>query len=157
MIEHADELSPARGKAVREHAEQARDSKLLATMRRDLPLDVDPAGLVSGSPDRSQLKEMFRRFEFRGLLSRVDELDVAVPAAEAPKLEGQSIAWSEGDVAAVHGRVGVAIEGGRIALAADGVVVSPRDPELAVRLRDAQVVAHDYKALRLPFAPPTTR
>ena len=153
VIEHADELSPARGKAVREHAEQARESKLLATMRRDLPLDVDPAGLVSGSPDRSQLKEMFRRFEFRGLLSRVDELDVAVPAAEAPKLEGQSIAWSEGDVAAVHGRVGVAIEGGRIALASDGVVVSAWDPELAVRLRDAQVVAHDYKALRLPFAP----
>jgi DNA polymerase-1 len=153
VIEHADELSPARGRAVREHAGQARESKLLATMRRDLPLDVDPAGLVSGSPDRSQLKEMFRRFEFRGLLSRVDELDVAVPAAERPKLEGQSIDWSEGDVAAVHGRVGVAIEDGRIALASDGVVVSAWDPELAVRLRDAQVVAHDYKALRLPFAP----
>src|SRR5512140_2259765 len=35
---HADELTPARGKAVREHADQARASKELATMRRDLPL-----------------------------------------------------------------------------------------------------------------------
>src|SRR4249920_510662 len=95
VIAHADELSPARGKAVREHADQARASKELATMRRDLPLDVDPTTLVSGAPDRSQLKEMFQRFEFRGLLNRVDELDTALPAQERPKLEGQAVAWSE--------------------------------------------------------------
>ena len=153
VIDHADELSPARGKSIREHADQARASKELATMRRDLPLDVDPAGLVSGSPDRSQLKEMFRRFEFRGLLSRIEELDAAVPAAERPKLEGQSIGWSEGELAAVRGRVGVAIEGGRIAVASEGVVVSDWDAGLAPRLRDAQLVAHDFKALRLPYAP----
>ena len=41
-----DELSPARAKALRENAEQARESKLLATMRRDLDLDFDPAELV---------------------------------------------------------------------------------------------------------------
>src|SRR5713101_1274512 len=75
VLEHADELSPARAKNLREHADQARASKELATMRRDLPLDVDPAALVSGAPDRSTLKEIFRRFEFRGLLGRVDTLD----------------------------------------------------------------------------------
>ena len=96
VIEHADELSPARGKAVREHAEQARNSKLLATMRRDLPLDVDPSELVSAPPDRSTLKEIFRRFEFRGLLGRVDTLDEALPAAAAPSLETEEIAWREG-------------------------------------------------------------
>ncbi len=81
VVTHADELSPARGKAVREHADQARASKLLATMRRDLPLDVDPSALVSAPPDRSTLKEIFRRFEFRALLGRVDTLDAALPAA----------------------------------------------------------------------------
>ena len=50
-------------------------------MRRDLPLDVDPAALVLAPPDRSQLKEIFRRFEFRNLLGRVDDLDEALPAA----------------------------------------------------------------------------
>ena len=50
-------------------------------MRRDLEIDCDPAELVLAPPDRSQLKEMFRRFEFRGLLNRVDELDAALPAA----------------------------------------------------------------------------
>src|SRR5438045_2542712 len=132
VIAHADELSPARGRAVREHADQARASKELATMRRDLPLDVDPTTLVSGSPDRSQLKEMFRRFEFRGLLNRVDELDTALPAQERPKLEGQAVAWRETLFGATRGRVGVAIEDGRIAVASDdGVEVSHWEPTQA--------------------------
>ena len=95
VIEHADELSPARGKAVREHAEQARASKLLATMQRDLPLDVDPTELVSAPPDRSTLKEIFRRFEFRALLGRVDTLDEALPAAEI-EVESEEVGWREG-------------------------------------------------------------
>ena len=154
VIAHADELSPARGKAVREHADQARASKELATMRRDLPLDVDPAALVSGAPDRSQLKEMFRRFEFRSLLSRVDELDEAVPARERAKPEGQAVSWNEGVLEPVHGVAGVAIEHGRIAVATeDGVLVGDWDPAQSALLRRAEIVAHDAKALKLPFAP----
>src|SRR4029078_4161905 len=72
VLEHVDELSPARAKNIREHAEQALASKELATMRRDLELECDPSELVLSPPDRSQLKEIFRRFEFRGLLSRLD-------------------------------------------------------------------------------------
>jgi DNA polymerase-1 len=81
VLEHVDELTPARSKSIAEHAEQARRAKELATMRRDLELDFDPAEVVLSPPDRSQLKEMFRRFEFRALLNRVDELDEALPAA----------------------------------------------------------------------------
>src|ERR671928_190062 len=75
VLAHADEMSPARKKNLIEHAEQARQSKQLATMRRDLDLDCDPAQLVLEPPDRSQLREMFRRFEFRALLGRIDELE----------------------------------------------------------------------------------
>src|SRR5207344_2710961 len=46
VLEHASELSPARAKAIALHADQARDSKLLATMRRDLDIDCDPTDLV---------------------------------------------------------------------------------------------------------------
>jgi len=152
VLEHASELSPARSKAVAEHADQARDSKVLATMRRDLELDVDPGDLVSRPPDRSTLKEIFRRFEFRALLGRVDTLDEALPAAERPQLEGQAVAWTEGPLGRPKGRVAVAWDGERAALSTgDGpVTVEPatRD-ELAVALRDASVVAYDAKALRL--------
>src|SRR6266566_9512887 len=51
VLEHVDELSPARSKAIREHAEQALAAKALATMRRDLELDCDPAELVLSPPD----------------------------------------------------------------------------------------------------------
>src|SRR5207253_11109404 len=73
VLEHVDELTPARAKAIREHADQAGGAKVLATMRRDLELDCDTGELVLSPPDRSTLKEMFRRFEFRNLLGRVDE------------------------------------------------------------------------------------
>jgi len=95
VLEHVDELSPARARAIREHADQARASKLLATMRRDLPLEVDPADLVLRPPDRSRLKEMFRRLEFRNLLQRVEQLDAALPAAERPATEGEEVRWRE--------------------------------------------------------------
>src|SRR5437764_4032529 len=81
VVEHAGELSPARKKNITEHADIARTSKELATMRRDLDIDCDPAQLVLEPPDRAQLKDIFRRFEFRNLLNRVDELDAAVPSA----------------------------------------------------------------------------
>ena len=61
VIAHAEELSPARKKNITEHADQARQSKELATMRRDLELDCDVTQLVLAPPDRSQLKEIFRR------------------------------------------------------------------------------------------------
>src|SRR5437867_3554958 len=63
VLEHLDELSPARSKSIAEHGDQARASKELATMRRDLDVECDPAALVLAPPDRSKLKEMFRRFE----------------------------------------------------------------------------------------------
>src|SRR5213083_2531990 len=154
VIEHADELSPARRKNVTEHAEQARQSKELATMRRDLDLDCDPAELVLLPPDRSELREMFRRFEFRNLLGRVDILDEAVPA-QPMRVEGTQVAWREGELPEVRGRASLAIRDGRFALAqAEGVIVGGWEPGLERRLDEAELVAHDFKALpRLTMEP----
>jgi len=169
VLEHAFELSPARSKAVAENADQARDSKLLATMRRDLSLGVDAGDLVSQPPDRSRLKEIFRRFEFRSLLGRVDTLDEALPAAERPRAEAQAVRWRKGQLTELRGRVGVAADADRVAVATESgeviVTVSPGDKVSqsgesarngASRSRykvlqapDLAVVAHDSKPLRL--------
>src|SRR5881227_1904688 len=128
VIEHADELSPARRKNILEHADQARRSKELATMRRDLDLDCDPAELVLLPPDRSELREMFRRFEFRNLLGRVDILDEAVPA-QPMRVDGTQVAWREGELPEVRGRAALAIRDGRYALAQeDGALVGEWQP-----------------------------
>src|SRR5947208_4625786 len=155
VLEHVDELSPGRAKNIRENAEQALVSKELATMRRDLDIDCDPSELVLAPPDRGQLKEMFRRFEFRNLLGRVDELDEALPAAPA-RVEGTEVEWREAALEGLSlGRIGLAIEDGRFAIATDeGVGVGEWRPELEARLRDAEIVAHDFKSLpRLTMQP----
>jgi DNA polymerase I len=151
VVAHASDLSPARSKAVAENAEQAASSKLLATMRRDLDLGVNPAELVLQPPDRSTLKEMFRRFEFRGLLGRVDTLDEALPAAERPPAATtDKVSWREGDTEGIRGRVGVAADAERIAVAsaaAEVVVAASSDVDL--RASELEVVSHDAKSLRL--------
>src|SRR5438874_13332224 len=140
VIEHADELSPARRKNITEHADVARLSKELATMRRDLDIECDPAQLVLDPPDRAQLKEIFRRFEFRNLLNRVDELDAAVPSAPM-KVTGIEVPWREG-VLDFRGVVGFARDGERAAVATgDEVIVGGLDD-----LRAAEIVTHDAKA-----------
>src|SRR5213592_3859588 len=155
VLEHVDELSPARRKNITEHADQARQSKQLATMRRDLELGCDPAELVLLPPDRSELREMFRRFEFRNLLGRVDILDDAVPA-QAMRMPGTEVAWREGEFPEVKGRASIAIRDDRFALARedDGVIVGTWEPALEHRLDCAVVIAHDFKALpRLTMEP----
>jgi len=142
LLDHIDEVSGAKRKeTLRLYAEQARQSKLLATMRRDLEIDCDPAELVRGQPDRSALKEMFRRFEFRNLLQRVDELDSALPAA-APTVVGVEIPWREELSPPSGGEVGLALDDDRVAIATgDEVVVSPRSARIG-----GTVVVHDAKA-----------
>src|SRR6476646_7480979 len=144
VLEHVDEQTPARRKALAEHADQARNSKELATMRRDLDIDCDPAELVLAPPDRSQLTEMFRRFEFRGLLQRVDLLDEALPAAAPREVEGDELPWRDGP-APTEGVVGFAAEADRAAVATEAeVVIGPRPDGLGEHL-----VVHDAKALRV--------
>ncbi|HEY4347375.1 MAG TPA: DNA polymerase I [Gaiellaceae bacterium] len=149
VIEHASALSPARSRSIVEHADQARLSRELATMRRDLDLDLDPGKLVLDPPDRSKLKDAFRRFEFRGLLSRLDTLDEALPAAPVD-VTGVTVPWREGEVV-VSGRVGFSSEGDRAAVATDGVVVVGARPEKV----EGELVVHDAKALRVEAADDT--
>jgi DNA polymerase-1 len=155
VIAHADELSPARGRAVKEHADQARDSKVLATLRRDLPLEVDPAELVSAPPDRSTLKEIFRRFEFRGLLSRVDTLDAALPSAQPQDTDQLVVPWREAApeelVLNQHKLLGVAYHDRRAGLATgdEVLVVEGSLEDVRRAMGTADLLAHDAKAQRL--------
>ena len=156
VIAHADELSPARRKNITEFADQARMSKELATMRRDLDIDFDPTGIVLEPPDRSQLREMFRRFEFRGLLNRIDDLEDAIPAAVPIPVAGTVVPWREGELPQVRGRAGLAIVGrplrARAGGRSDGRRLGREPASRASATRE--LVAHDFKSLpRLTMAP----
>jgi DNA polymerase-1 len=85
-----DKVSGAKRKEnLAEFGDQSRMSKRLATIVRDLPLDVDLDALHATAPDRSRLLEIFRTFEFRTLARRVEELDI-VGAGTAAREAGKA-------------------------------------------------------------------
>lgn len=153
VIAHADELSPARRKNITEFADQARMSKELATMRRDLDIDFDPAQIVLEPPDRSQLREMFRRYEFRALLNRIDDLEDAIPSAAPAAVDGVVVPWREAEVPRADGLVGYASDGDRVAVATGAeVIVAPKPSSDAL---PGRIAAHDAKSLRVDAAEDT--
>ena len=96
-----DAVSGAKRRAepARTATKAAADSKQLATIDREIPLDVDFDALVVEPPDRSTMKELFRKLEFRALLKRVDELEEALPGrAAAEPSDTVEVVWREGGV-----------------------------------------------------------
>jgi DNA polymerase I len=90
VLDSIDEISGAKRKQnLTEHADDARVSKHLATAKRDIPLDgLDVAEFVSAAPDRSRLRDVFREFELRDPLRRLEEaLGSAQAAAPSPVAE----------------------------------------------------------------------
>ncbi|MGB2711484.1 MAG: 5'-3' exonuclease H3TH domain-containing protein, partial [Conexibacter sp.] len=74
VLEHAHEIKAAkRRENLIAHAQDARISKQLATMARDVPVELDVAAFASAEPDRSRLREVFREFELRDPLRRLEE------------------------------------------------------------------------------------
>ena len=103
-----DEITGAKRKQnLAEHAENARMSKVLATMRRDLDIDLDVAQAAAQVPDRSKLREVFREFELRDPLRRLEEFLGADEAAPAPVASTEvSARVREGTLAAVGAFMG---------------------------------------------------
>jgi len=66
-----------------EHKEQAFQSKMLATIRRDVPIDFDLEKAKWGQYDKDKLRTLFEELEFRSLLQRFskDYLDAKGPVS----------------------------------------------------------------------------
>ncbi len=105
VLAHVEEIKGAKRKQnLLEHAEDARVSKRLATVQRDLDVDFDISAEAIREPDRSRVREVFREYELRDPLRRLEEAlgdpDVAAPALSAEvKLSGQVRAGSPADLA----------------------------------------------------------
>ncbi|MGK0456924.1 MAG: DNA polymerase-1 [Zhongshania aliphaticivorans] len=71
LIEHVAALKGKQQERVREHADQARLSKTLATIQLDVPIEVDWDTLQLEAPDNEKLAPLFAEFEFRTLGKRL--------------------------------------------------------------------------------------
>ncbi len=85
VLDHIDEISGAKRKQnLIEHAEAARISKQLATVKRDIPVELDLTSFVATAPDRSTLRDTFRQYELREPLRRLEEALGSADAAAPP-------------------------------------------------------------------------
>ncbi len=156
-----------------EHAEDARMSRELATVRRDLDVDLDVALAAGLEPDRSRLREFFREFELRDPLRRLEEAlgdpDAAAPASPTEVTLTASLrAGAPADIAALgkeddeicivveeieapEGELFAEGSPWRFAAAAGGEAIAgdcDGPEEVVAACEGRPVLAHDAKALR---------
>jgi DNA polymerase-1 len=175
VLAHIDEVKGAKRKQnLVEHAEDARVSKRLATVQRDVAVDFDVAAEAVREPDRSRVREVFREYELRDPLRRLEEAlgdpEAAAPAPAADVfLTARAMQGGVADIARVGSaedelcvqvRASEPPEGAlfadgapwRFAVAAAGTVLMGDcggPEEVVAACAERPVVAHDAKALGL--------
>jgi DNA polymerase-1 len=173
VLASVDQVSGAKRKQnLIDHADAARTSKRLATMVRDVPVELDLAAELKREPDRSRLRAFFRDWELRDPLRRLEEALQAAEAQAIPRPEAESTVTVP--VRAAPARAVTSLSGALLALAASPPEVAegellPREQawrfgayggegealagecghprELVGAVGDRSVVAHDAKAL----------
>ncbi len=85
IIAHNDEITPTRARnALADNHEQARKSKELATIVRDLEFDLDLDDASVGRFDLTEMTNLLRELEFRSLLNRLPESTLAAAETTVP-------------------------------------------------------------------------
>ena len=92
LLSHTDQLKGALKKKVEENVQQIRESKILATIVTDVPIDVTWDDMQRKTPNKEALVALYEDLEFRTFLRRLtgDAPVAAVPSAE-PDLFSQAI------------------------------------------------------------------
>ena len=70
MLMRTDEIKGALQKKVIEHVDDIKMSKFLATIRTDVPIDLDMESLKVATPDETRLREIFNELEFKTLADK---------------------------------------------------------------------------------------
>jgi DNA polymerase-1 len=163
VLANAQEQTPKRRESLIEHAEDARMSRDLAVIDRNVPLELDPTDDADAPPfalDATRLAELnrvFDEFEFTSLKRRLEEITAERPEA-APDQLTISIAatqtpGSDLDSDLADGPVALAISDGVAAVAdAAGAVLTVELDEnggaaLVAALASRDVACHDVKGL----------
>ena len=75
LLEHTDQLKGAIKTKVESNVEKIKFSKFLATIKINVPVELDMDSLKRETPDEEKLRSIFEELEFRTLLERVFKSD----------------------------------------------------------------------------------
>ena len=92
LLANTDQLKGALKKKVEEHTEEIKFSRFLATIKRDVPIELDMDSLLVKEPDEEKLRTLFEELEFRNLADRVLKGDkpATAPTKKTSKKEDDS-------------------------------------------------------------------
>src|SRR5437588_1318261 len=83
VLTHLDEIKPKEQKLLREYSEQAKQSKFLATIVLDVPVQLDLEACRPEHMNRDKVLAIFRELEFRTMVEKVLSLfrQLGIPSA----------------------------------------------------------------------------
>ena len=134
ILAHAEEITKKRPReALLEHAENARLSKELVTIRDDLPVPFDLESLRIKQPDHQRLRDLFIELEFHSLAK---DSAAQAPIEEKPR---QSVTYVTVDTIEAMGHaIRRAREAQVIAIGTE-TLIDPESPQLVDPLRSSLV------------------
>jgi DNA polymerase-1 len=98
LLSHSNELKGALKTKVETNKEMIAFSKFLATIKTDVPIELNMEDLKRETPDEEALRKIFEEMEFRTLIERVLGRDKKAPMVEnvaTPKTDGQLSLFGE--------------------------------------------------------------
>ncbi len=136
LLDHQGEVKGALGQKIADNADKIRFSKELATIRTDVPLDVDFEKLRRGPVNTDELRKIFTRLEFKSFLAKLNAEAVitkaAKPEAAKPLEERSLFDFIDGGEAAGDGSAAATIASS----GADYAEIAP-GPQLAAFVEEA--------------------
>ena len=158
MLAHVDEVEPTRARnALKNHADEARLSKELVTLKRDLPVTLDLASLTLDPPDWTALRDLFVELEFHSAARTAAVNAEAAGAAPSAALERANEAAIADEAHMVSARAARAAVPGTPPTVATQYRVADTPAlveELIAEARAAGVIAVDTETVLDAGAPP---
>ena len=151
LLEHSHELKGALKTKVETNKEMILFSKFLATIKTDVPIELDLEGLKRETPDEDALRKIFEEMEFRSLIDRLFKRDknAGVHEASASSKPNQPTDLFGGQLSLFDEQVSsqqplnAGLQGNLFAEFTDEGTANPKYSTLA----SLKSVAHDYQLI----------
>ena len=94
LYEHIDEITGKQKEKLADNKEQVFLSKVLATIKLDVPVTIEPEKLILDKPDEEKLTKLFEELEFKTIATRMFQKEIR-PTPAASVMQGSLFGATE--------------------------------------------------------------